>query len=429
MTSCREKRSTKAVREDSEVFEVGASFHLFLQLVISDPLAIAYIFQKQIFNYYHSAVVQPRVSRLLGKSLGWVEGESEHRRMKKLVSSSLTNVFHNLVNTVQSTGNEDSAFNILPWTNKAILNVIGHVAFLHDFEEGESAESQQILQAQRRAVSAISQFTNFIVLMLLHCFPLLNHLLIAALQAQGAVKLTIQSGVAKEMIRQNEKSVNPSVKVDHPDLLSNLCFIAGQETTSQTIAFSVLELSQHPRVQSRLRLKFQTIQGKPTYDDFLTKFLYLDVVLRETLRLYPPLPYFERVSTKLDIIPLRYPVKLSNRDIVQEVHLGLGQTVIIPTMSLQRLDSIWEDGDPLPPQEKLCSGWSNTLAFSDRPRTCPGHCLTIFKYKVILSALIAKFQLDDAGLPMTYSISSSLQPFVKGREDKGPQIPVKLTLL
>ena len=38
----------------------------------------------------HNDIVRPRIARLLGKSLGWVEGESEHKRMRHLVSSSLS---------------------------------------------------------------------------------------------------------------------------------------------------------------------------------------------------------------------------------------------------------------------------------------------------------------------------------------------------
>lgn len=45
----------------------------------------------------HSKVVRPRVARFLGKGLGWVEGESEHKRMKQLVSPSLTFVYYYII--------------------------------------------------------------------------------------------------------------------------------------------------------------------------------------------------------------------------------------------------------------------------------------------------------------------------------------------
>ena len=41
-------------------------------------------------NLDHSPVVRPRVARLLDKGLGWVEGESENKRMRRLVSPYLS---------------------------------------------------------------------------------------------------------------------------------------------------------------------------------------------------------------------------------------------------------------------------------------------------------------------------------------------------
>ena len=40
----------------------------------------------------HSAVVRPRVARLLGKGLGWIEGEMEHKRMRRLAKPALAYV-------------------------------------------------------------------------------------------------------------------------------------------------------------------------------------------------------------------------------------------------------------------------------------------------------------------------------------------------
>lgn len=38
----------------------------------------------------HSQIVRSRIARMLGKSLGWVEGESEHKRMRALIAPSLS---------------------------------------------------------------------------------------------------------------------------------------------------------------------------------------------------------------------------------------------------------------------------------------------------------------------------------------------------
>jgi hypothetical protein len=42
----------------------------------------------------HSHVVRPRIERLLGRGLGWVEGEAEHKRQRKLTSPAVSSVAH-----------------------------------------------------------------------------------------------------------------------------------------------------------------------------------------------------------------------------------------------------------------------------------------------------------------------------------------------
>lgn len=44
-----------------------------------------------------------------------------------------------------------------------------------------------------------------------------------------------------------------------------------------------------------------------------------------SLRLYPALPYMERVATEYDVIPLRQPVRLLNGEVTQELYISPGQ--------------------------------------------------------------------------------------------------------
>ncbi|THH06110.1 hypothetical protein EW146_g9715 [Bondarzewia mesenterica] len=477
-------------------FRIKAAFGAPDVLVLCDPKGISHILQKKIYDYHHSEVVRPRVARLLGKGLGWVEGESEHKKMRRLVSPSLSaenikamshavteaasRVINDLAYAVQSGESDNSLINILDWTSKATLNVIGRVAFLHDFDGGNSKDAQQILNARRKGVSPIAQYAGFLTLMLLRRFPILNHLPISAIQAQGIAKVTIQSGVANEMIKRNKDLISDGNIQHQKDLLtrllhaeangliskeelyeqiSTLCWVSGHETTTQTLGFTLWELARHPDCQHRLREEVEAFPGEPTYDDYQSRLPYLDAVLRETLRLYPGLPYMERISTKPDAIPLSHPVTLADGKAIGEVEVRAGQTVLIPIMAIHRLHSIWEDGDAfrperwleeLPHREQLCMGWSNLLAFSDGPRSCIGMRLAIFQYKVnahsissfhsfgtdgryrvtqvILTSLITRFRFEDSGCDISLRVSSSLQPWVVGEKDKGSQLPVIVRL-
>lgn len=58
--------------------------------------------------------------------------------------------------------------------------------------------------------------------------------------------------------------------------------MAGHETTSQTLSYTLWELARNPDKQARLREEIRQYKGgDPGYDDF-SKLPYLDAVCRET---------------------------------------------------------------------------------------------------------------------------------------------------
>ena len=142
------------------------------------------------------------------------------------------------------------------------------------------------------------------------------------------------------------------------------------------------------------------------------------------LRLYPGLPYIERVATVSDVIPLGDSVELSTGEVINQLPVSPSQVrstlhiviqilrsqttnmplqvVLIPCIAIHRMDSVWKDPDmfrperwlaDLPPSDMLCSGWSNTLAFSDGPRNCIGYRLGA-SHLLCLSGPVSHFSLD-----------------------------------
>ena len=61
--------------------------------------------------------------------------------------------------------------------------------------------------------------------------------------------------------------------------------------------------------QKKLRDELLTAPGDNASMDELNSLPYLDSVVRETLRLYAPIPFTSRVAVKDDVLPLSTPVK------------------------------------------------------------------------------------------------------------------------
>ena len=75
------------------------------------------------------------------------------------------------------------------------------------------------------------------------------------------------------------------------------------------MSWALYALSQNKEVQTKLREEMSSIStDNPTMDD-LNGLLYLDSVVRETLRLHPPLTSVLRDAAKDDCIPLSKPFR------------------------------------------------------------------------------------------------------------------------
>ena len=73
------------------------------------------------------------------------------------------------------------------------------------------------------------------------------------------------------------------------------------------MSWALYALSQNKQAQTKLREEISNIStDNPTMDD-LNGLPYMDAVVRETLRLYPPLPSVLREARKDDCIPLSTP--------------------------------------------------------------------------------------------------------------------------
>ncbi|KAG1842159.1 cytochrome P450 [Suillus subalutaceus] len=441
-------------------------------LVLADPFAVTHIMQRRIYDYPHSNVVRPRIARLLGKSLAWVEGEQEHKRMRQLVATSLApeairrgayNV-HAAADTLQerlqshlANKSGSMTINVIDWTNQATLDVIGRFAFAHDFGGGIDQDARKILSVWRNMAKAAISRKGLFVLMILRRFPFLNHLPLEALLAQGNVRHTIREGIAKELIRRSQ-----NLAVDDTDsnnLLSRLAsahearlitmdelmdhittyIFAGSETSSQTLGYALWELAKDPERQFRLRDEcLSYAEPHISYDDSQTKLPYLDAVVREILRLHPALAYMERVSVKEDILPLRHPLVTPDGKQLRSIKISAGQIVVIPIHTINRMDSVWGDGsafrperwlEEMPPRDILSSGWSNVMSFGDGPRNCVGFRLALFQIKVLLMTLVRHFEFQDSGAIIVDKIASSMQPTVQGQEELGPYLPITVTAL
>lgn len=76
-------------------------------------------------------------------------------------------------------------------------------------------------------------------------------------------------------------------------------FVAGHETTSHALTWTLYLLSQHPEVEARLLEEIdRVLEGRPVTVEDLDALPYSDQVIKESMRLFPPVPAIARVATE-----------------------------------------------------------------------------------------------------------------------------------
>ncbi|KAK7441390.1 hypothetical protein VKT23_016638 [Stygiomarasmius scandens] len=134
--------------------------------------------------------------------------------------------------------------------------------------------------------------------------------------------------------------------------------LGGQETTTGALTRHILMLATHTSVQERLRAELQDSNkaslGRELSYEELHKLPYLDSVVREVLRLYPPVPFLWKTlvssfdycgyvtyygfRTKQDtIVPLEFPIQQKERgSIIKKIVIAKGTTVCIGIAAANR---------------------------------------------------------------------------------------------
>ena len=88
------------------------------------------------------------------------------------------------------------------------------------------------------------------------------------------------------------------------------------------MTWALFALTQNKQIQAKLRQEVSVVStDNPTMDD-LNGLPYLDAVVRETLRLYPPVPNVLRAATKDDCIPLSKPLTDRKGIVHNEIRLA-----------------------------------------------------------------------------------------------------------
>ncbi|XP_029942821.1 thromboxane-A synthase-like [Salarias fasciatus] len=182
--------------------------------------------------------------------------------------------------------------------------------------------------------------------------------------------------------------------------------VAGYETSSNTLAFTCYLLAIHPECQSKVHQEvddFFTRHSSPDYSN-VQELKYLDMVVSEALRLYPP--------------AFRYARDIDQDCIVNGQFLPKGATLEIPAAFLHHDPEHWPEPDKFIPERFTPEAKASRhpfvyLPFGAGPRNCVGMRLAQLEIRIALVHLFHRFSVvacSETKVPLELKSLSTLGP-------------------
>ncbi|CAM3279189.1 MULTISPECIES: cytochrome P450 [Brevibacillus] len=162
-------------------------------------------------------------------------------------------------------------------------------------------------------------------------------------------------------------------------------FVAGHETTANTMSWIFYLLATHPEAEQKLHDELKAVlDGRlPTVED-LPKLSYANLIVQETLRLYPA-------------------AWVINREVVEEVEIGghtyePGDTLMMSQYVMHRMEKYYDDPDAFRPERfegdllKRIPAYAY-FPFGGGPRVCIGNNFALMEAALLLATIAQQYKL------------------------------------
>ncbi|ELU40844.1 cytochrome P450 domain-containing protein [Rhizoctonia solani AG-1 IA] len=250
----------------------------------------------------------------------------------------------NAIDKSLSTG----VIDIIPWTTAAALELIGEAGLGYSFSSF-NGEKNEYSTAIKSVGQLLSKLVPFIPI-----YPYFVRLPVTR-KALSYVRIPLLRQVLKATSLQNEQAEKilrtrqdmltkgtdlESVTGRGKDILTQLNFesiliFAGHETTSSMIARILDILSNNLEIQEKLRGEVLECG-----EDNVLDLSYLDAVVKEALRLYPPASYLGRMCEEDTVVPLSYPISTAS-GVITSLPIKKGTRLALSIIFSNRDEKVW----------------------------------------------------------------------------------------
>jgi len=376
------------------------------RVLVSDPELIRHVLVTNKDNYNKQNTGTNILRLIIGDGLVTLDF-NEHKKHRKLINpifstsnlNQLVSVFAdktaNLLNKWDA--ENPTRLDVSGELNRLTLDIIGTTAFHYEFNAITNGENdpiwQNFISINKSLRNPFNLIPGFLTLNFMPSNALRNRALNKIADELKSIINKRREEIAKSGI-EKPKDFNlldlllttvdeVGGKLTDDEIINEVktFLFAGHDTTSTAVAWTLYCLAQNLDVETNIHKELETVLagGKPTAAN-LDKLRYLGNVIKETLRVYPPVPIIPRNTAKDDTLPSGH-------------FIPAGTQVMISPYVMHMDPELWENPEKFDPT-RFDNETINPLAylpFNYGDRNCIGQKFALMEAKVILAMLLQRY--------------------------------------
>lgn len=431
------------------------------RVLITTPKALAEVLVQRSYEFIKPERVRKGLGRLLGVGVLIAEGD-EHKVRKLLIDDlvetndrqrqrralmpafsfrhikDLYSVFWDksiemtdaISHAIKTDPTGSNVVEIRDWASRATLDIIGVAGMGQDFNAiadptNELNVTYRTIFKPSTAAKVMQVAAMFLPEWLIRNIPVKRNE-----EFKDAIA-TIKR-VSAELVRSKRAKLEKGDRTDvdilsvaiesggftDDDLVNQLMtfLAAGHETTASSLTWAVYLLATHPAVQTRLRAEIHAHlpalrdRSKPISSTDIDHLPYLNAVLNETSRIFPPVALTLREA--------------SHDTTVAGSFIPAGTTIIISPWAINTCAALWgPDSKAFSPERWMGPGRANTggaesnyaiTTFLHGPRSCIGKDFAKAEFACLLAALVGRFEWELAEPEKPLEITGGITSGPKG---------------
>lgn len=382
----------------------GDTFHLGLGLgkmitFSRDAEFLKYVLQDNNKNYTKSLIQTRDLAKYIGKGLLTAQGDhwKKQRKLvqpafyKKHIVSLLSTINQTILETIQkiptnSTINAAQLFSDLAF--RVVVNSL--------FSNGVSVEQIKRLQhiTEEVQVMLIKELRQPYLLWYFKSSGLIKRKIKLSEESRSILKTMVlerkQSGARKDdlldLLLESRYEDGTSMTIDHLIDEILILFVAGHETTASALSFTCELLATYPEHQKLIREEVLLSTSKNTdLASFIKACPYTKQVVEESMRLFPPAYFIDRINIKKDTF--KGNEFAPNSNLLFSIH------------EIHRNPKYWDDPLVFNPNRFSPSNFKANrnyyFPFGAGPRMCIGNNFAMYEMILTIAQLIEKFQITS----------------------------------